>query len=80
VLAVVGVFVGFVLLIVPGVVAWRSYRRWREGAIAIPRAAWTILALGSGIGVGAGLWQRSPALGALAGLIVAVIGLSLSSP
>ena len=80
VLALAGVVVGFVLLVAPGVAALRSYRRWREGAAATPRAAWTVLALGSGIGVGAALWRVSPLLGAVAGLIAAVVGLSFASP
>jgi hypothetical protein len=80
VLAIAGVAVGFVLLLLPGVVALRSYLRWRTGASSSPRAAWSVLALGSGFGVGASLWQRSPLLAVVAGLVVAVVGLSLSSP
>jgi Kef-type K+ transport system membrane component KefB len=80
VLALAGVVVGFVLAVVPGVLALRSYHRWHEGAIATPRAAWTVLSVASGIGLGVTLWGVSPLLGAVAGLIATAIGLSLSSP
>jgi len=79
-LALAGVVAGFVLLIVPGVFALRSYRRWQDGSAAEPRAAWSVLALGLGIGVAAAFWQRSTPLAALAGVVVFVVGLSLASP
>lgn len=79
-LAIAGVIVGFVLLIVPGLVALRSYRRWQDGTGSEPRAAWAMLALGLGAAAGAALWQRSTPLAILTGFVVFVVGLSLSSP
>ncbi len=79
-LALAGVVAGFALLIVPGIFAQRSYRRWQEGSASEPRAAWSVLALGLGVGVGALLWQRSTPVAAVAALVVTVVGLSLSAP
>jgi hypothetical protein len=45
VLAIVGVVVGFLLLIVPGLFALRSYRRWRDGERAEPALAWALAVL-----------------------------------
>jgi hypothetical protein len=80
VLALAGVIVGFALLIIPGIVALRSYRRWQDQVGLEPRAAWSVLALGLGVGVGAALWQRSTPLAAVVGVVVFVVGLSLASP
>jgi hypothetical protein len=46
VVALLGVVLGFMMLVVPGIVALRSYRRWRDGAILQPSAAWVIAVLG----------------------------------
>ena len=43
--AVFGVLVGFVLLIVPGLVALHSYRRWLDG-LAQPTFAWSMAVVG----------------------------------
>jgi hypothetical protein len=80
VLALAGVVVGFLLLIIPGVVALRSYRRWEDGEIGTPRAAWTVLALGIGVAAAAVIWRHSTSVAAVVGLIVFVVGLSLASP
>jgi Co/Zn/Cd efflux system component len=40
--AIVGVVAGFALLIVPGVLALRSYRRWQDGATFQPSFAWVM--------------------------------------
>jgi hypothetical protein len=78
--ALAGVVIGFVLLIFPGIVALRSYRRWEEGDTATPRAAWGVLSFGAGLGTGVAL-SRFAALGSVAaGLIVFFAGLALSSP
>jgi hypothetical protein len=45
-LALLGVAVGFVALVVPGVYALRSYRRWREGVRLQPSTAWVFGVLG----------------------------------
>jgi hypothetical protein len=47
-LASFGVVVGFLLLVVPGLLAFREVKRWRRGRTYRPRLAW-------GLG-GAGLW------------------------
>ena len=39
--AIVGIVGGFLFLIVPGIFAIRSYRRWRAGRIRRPIFAWT---------------------------------------
>jgi hypothetical protein len=46
-LALLGIGAGFLALIVPGVFALRSYRRWQEGIVLQPSFAWVmgILAL-----------------------------------
>ena len=46
-LALLGVVAGFLALIVPGVFALRSYRRWQDGIVLQPSFAWVmgILAL-----------------------------------
>jgi len=44
--AQLGIVLGFLMLIVPGIVALRSYRRWRDGAILQPSAAWVVAVLG----------------------------------
>ena len=79
-LALAGVVAGFALLIVPGIVALRSYRRWQDGSASEPRAAWSVLALAIGVGAGAFVWQRSTPLAALVVLIITAVGLSLAAP
>lgn len=54
-LAWLGVVVGFLLLVVPGVFARRSVRRWRDLGLT-PDLAWGLGLLGVWIGVGALLW------------------------
>ena len=71
---------GFALLIVPGIFALRSYRRWQDGSASEPRAAWSVLALAIGVVAGAFVWQRSTPLAVLVALIITVVGVSLSSP
>lgn len=44
--AIVGIVAGFFFLIVPGVLAIRSYRRWRAGSIRRPTLAWTCAWIG----------------------------------
>jgi hypothetical protein len=50
-LALLGIGAGFLALIVPGVFALRSYRRWQEGIVLQPSFAWVmgILALWAAI-------------------------------
>jgi len=45
-LAIVGIVGGFLFLIVPGIFAIRSYRRWRAGKIPKPIFAWTFAPIG----------------------------------
>ena len=45
-MAVVGVVFGFVLLIVPGLVALRSYRRWQARITPEPTFAWSMAVAG----------------------------------
>jgi hypothetical protein len=51
VVALLGVVLGFLMLVVPGIVALRSYRRWRDGAILQPSAAWAIAVLGMWVAI-----------------------------
>lgn len=44
--AVLGVIVGFAALIVPGLFALGSYRRWRSGARSEPTLAWSLAVVG----------------------------------
>jgi len=44
--AILGVAVGFLALVVPGIVALRSYRRWRDGVKAEPTFAWSMAVIG----------------------------------
>lgn len=44
--AIVGIVVGFFFLIAPGILAIRSYRRWRAGSIRRPTLAWTCAWIG----------------------------------
>jgi hypothetical protein len=46
-----GVVLGFLMLVVPGLIALRSYRRWRDGAILQPSAAWVVAVLGVWIAI-----------------------------
>ncbi|MGZ5348915.1 MAG: hypothetical protein ACXWZU_01770 [Actinomycetota bacterium] len=46
-----GVVLGFLMLVVPGLIALRSYRRWRHGAILQPSAAWVVAVLGIWIAI-----------------------------
>ena len=50
-LALLGIVAGFLALIVPGVFALRSYRRWQDGIVLQPSFAWVmgILALWAAI-------------------------------
>ena len=41
-LALLGVVAGFLALIVPGVFALRSYRRWQDGIVLQPSFAWVM--------------------------------------
>lgn len=38
--AILGIVLGFFVYIVPGIFAWRSYRRWKRGEIRRPTFAW----------------------------------------
>ncbi len=43
--ALLGVALGLLMLIVPGLIALRSYRAWRSGARETPTAAWVVSAI-----------------------------------
>lgn len=51
ILALLGIVAGFLVVIVPGVIAMRSYRRWQDGIVLQPSFAWVmgILALWAAI-------------------------------
>lgn len=51
VVALLGIVMGFLMLVVPGIVALRSYRRWRDGTTLQPSAAWVIGVLGIWIAI-----------------------------
>jgi hypothetical protein len=44
-----GIAVGLCLLIVPGLLAIRSYRRWQDGEAPQPALAWALAVLGPGL-------------------------------
>lgn len=44
--AIVGVVIGFAALVVPGVVALRSYRRWQDETADEPTFAWSMAVVG----------------------------------
>jgi hypothetical protein len=46
VLAIVGIVLGFVALIVPGILALRSYLRWQDGRRSQPKFAWFMAVAG----------------------------------
>ena len=50
-LAILGIVAGFLALVVPGVFALRSFRRWQDGIVLQPSFAWVmgILALWAAI-------------------------------
>jgi hypothetical protein len=62
VLAIAGVVVGFLLLIVPGLFALRSYRRWRDGEHAEAALAWSLAVLPVAIVPAAVLFPVAPIL------------------
>ena len=43
--AIVGIVLGFIAYIVPGIFSLRSYRRWKRGEIRRPMFAWTTAAI-----------------------------------
>src|SRR5438034_9639060 len=43
--AIVGIVLGFIAYIVPGIFSLRSYRRWKRGEIRRPIFAWTTAAI-----------------------------------
>jgi hypothetical protein len=43
--AILGIVLGFLFYIVPGIFAWRSYRRWKRGEIRRPTFAWVSAAI-----------------------------------
>lgn len=63
--AVVGIVLGFLLFVVPGLFAWRSYRRWERGEIRNPTFAWAMvpvfLVAATGMGIYVALY-RTPLL------------------
>lgn len=80
-LALFGVAVGFVALIVPGLYALRSYRRWRDGVRLQPSTAWVVGILGAwALAIGAivmftdlvGLAVLAALVGPLASIVVAL--------
>ena len=44
-IAIVGIVLGFLAYIVPGIFSLRSYRRWKRGEIRRPTFAWTTAAI-----------------------------------
>jgi hypothetical protein len=77
VLAWFGAAVGFALLIVPGLVATRSVRRWTDGITSVPTFAWTLAVLGpSAVLIWAGL-AFTPYVGGVVILAVLVVPAAL---
>ena len=78
--ALVGVAVGFVLLIVPGILALRSYRRWQDGVSPEPTLAWSIAALALATPVVVAAFALLPAVGILVACIAVPSALWLARP
>ncbi|MGZ4148977.1 MAG: hypothetical protein ACXVQJ_02935 [Actinomycetota bacterium] len=78
--ALAGVAVGFVLLIVPGTLALRSYRRWQDGVRPEPTLAWSIAALAVVTPVVVGAFAVLPSIGILVGCLAVPSALWLVRP
>jgi hypothetical protein len=80
VFALAGVVVGFALLIVPGIFALRSYRRWQVGASPEPTLAWSIAALTVLVPFVVAAYLALPAFGILLGCVGVPAALYLVRP
>jgi hypothetical protein len=78
--AIVGVAVGFVFLIVPGLIALRSYRRWQEGIGGQPTFAWSMAILGGLALVVVPLFQALPVVAVAIAIVVGVPLLAFVAP
>jgi hypothetical protein len=80
VVAMVGVAVGFVLLIVPGLIALRSYRRWEDGTASQPTFAWSMTIVAGLALVVVPLFFVLPVVAVAVGIVVGVPLLALVAP
>ena len=80
VFALAGVVVGFVLLIVPGIFALRSYRRWQDEVRPEPTFAWAIAALTVAVPIVVAAWVALPAVGILVACVAIPAALFLVRP
>lgn len=71
-LAILGIVAGFVALVVPGLVALRSYRRWRDRITLQPAFAWVTGIIAIWTAVVAGILLATDFVGLA--VLVAVIG------
>jgi hypothetical protein len=68
--ALLGVALGLLMLIVPGLIALRSYRAWRSGARETPTGAWVVSAIAICV-------MLAILVGALTGAWIAVAAVSI---
>jgi hypothetical protein len=80
VLALLGVVVGFVFLIVPGLLALRSYRRWQEGDGEEPTFAWSMAVVGGMALVVVPVFQVLPVMAVLLAVAIGVPLLAFVAP
>jgi hypothetical protein len=78
--ALAGVVVGFALVIVPGIFALRSYRRWQDEVSPVPTVAWAIAALTVAMPIVVATWLALPAAGILLACLALPAALFLVRP
>ena len=80
VFALIGVAVGFVALIVPGIVALRSYRAWQARVRTEPTFAWSMAVIGIVAIPTVLLFMVLPFVGVAVGVLALLAGLALVGP
>jgi cell division protein FtsX len=80
VLAVIGIVVGFIAFVVPGIFALRSYRRWQDGVSPEPTFAWSITALALATPVIVAAFLALPSIGILVACVAIPSALWLVRP
>jgi hypothetical protein len=78
--ALVGVVIGFAALIIPGILALRSYRRWRDDVSAQPTFAWSMAVIGVVAIPTVLLFLVLPYVGVAFGILALLGGLAFVGP
>jgi hypothetical protein len=78
--ALVGVALGFLALVVPGIFALRSYRGWKDGVRAEPTFAWSMAVIGIVAIPTVLLFMLLPVVGIAFGILALLSGLVLVGP